>query len=171
MSRLPHAYLPAWSTAVYPADRTIHRLQTEFAGLLIASIPDHLTLEDIAKPLKTGLEPLGLSVHLKRLDPDAKVPTLKDSEPFVLTTAGPDRLGLIGGMAEVMAHFGVNITNLKAVFRGGTQTLKNVMNYELDVPRDIDHKAFRDALQKEAEALGLEIKLVHREAIGPGPRL
>jgi glycine cleavage system transcriptional repressor len=71
-------------------------------------------------------------------------------------------MGLVAGITEVMARFDVNITNLKAVFRGGSDPLRNVMIYEVDVPRNIDQNGFRSALRERAGELNLEITLQHR---------
>jgi glycine cleavage system transcriptional repressor len=81
----------------------------------------------------------------------------------VVTTVGPDRLGLVAGITEVMAHFGANITNLRAAFRGGEDPKRNTMIYEVDIPADIDLKAFREALRERASALGLDLSLQHRD--------
>ena len=61
-----------------------------------------------------------------------------------------------------MARFGVNITSLKAVFRGGDDPRRNTMIYEVDVPLAIDQHAFRDSLRKKADNLGLDLSIQHR---------
>jgi glycine cleavage system transcriptional repressor len=137
-------------------------LQTEFSGVFIASMPQELHEEDLLARLEEGLAPMGLSVLLKGLQAPGEWKPPK-SEPFVITTMGPDRLGLVAGITEVMARFGVNITNLKAVFRGGENPQHNVMIYEVDIPVEIDQHAFREALHERAKELGLEISLQHRD--------
>jgi glycine cleavage system transcriptional repressor len=144
-------------------DVSMTTLQNEFAAIFIASIPEHLQSEDLLHQLRDGLQSLGLDVLLKRLEPieDSTMPV--SSEPFVVTTMSADRLGLVAGIAEVMAHFGVNITNLKAVFRGGDDPRRNVMIYEVDVPVEIDHQSFRQALRERADELALDLSLQHRD--------
>jgi glycine cleavage system transcriptional repressor len=137
-------------------------LQTEFAGVFIASIPDDTREEDLLTRLEGSLAPMGLSVLAKPMQPAGEwVPA--ESEPFVLTTFGPDRLGLVAGITEVLARFGVNITNLKAVFRGGDDPRHNIMIYEVDIPVGIDPHAFRRVLHERAQELGLDISLQHRD--------
>ncbi|NSW85999.1 MAG: ACT domain-containing protein [Syntrophobacteraceae bacterium] len=136
-------------------------LQTEFAGVFIASVPDHETEDSLLDGLCRALTPLGLSVLLRRMD-DAPAWTAPDTEPFVITTIGPDRLGLVAGITGLLAGFGVNITNLKAVFRGGSDPMQNTMIYEVDIPVEIDQSRFRAALQERARDLGLDISLQHR---------
>ena len=144
-------------------DVSMTTLQNEFAAIFIASIPEHLQPEDLLHQLRRDLKSFGLEVLLKRLKPidDATIPG--SSEPFVVTTMSADRLGLVAGIAEVMAQFGVNITNLKAVFRGGDDPKRNVMIYEVDVPVEIDPQSFRQALRKKADDLELDLSLQHRD--------
>lgn len=138
-------------------------LQNQFAGVVIVSLPGELAPRDLEAPLADALHPLGLDVHLKALD---AVPPQGQSaahtQPFIVTTMGADRIGLIAGMSEVMASFRANIVNLKAVFRGGDDPHRNTMIYEVDVPLDIDQAAFRKALRDRAAELGLDLSLQHR---------
>ena len=138
-------------------------LQTEFTSIFIASIPEQLQPQDLLTRLQEGVEPLGLHVMVKLLETVGEPSTPRASEPFVVTTVGPDRLGLVAGMTEVMARFGGNITNLRAAFRGGDDPSRNTMIYEIDVPVDIDHQAFRQALRERAKDLGLDLSLQHRD--------
>ncbi|ROR03065.1 glycine cleavage system protein R [Desulfosoma caldarium] len=137
-------------------------LQSEFAGVFMASLPKGLSMEALESRLQEHLKPMDLSVLIKpvRLSIRYEPPP---SQPFVVTTIGPDRLGLVAGITEVMARFGVNITNLRAAFRGGTDPRRNVMIYEVDIPLHIDQQAFRKALRQRAQDLGLDLSLQHRD--------
>lgn len=137
-------------------------LQSEFAGIFIASLPKNLPLEALEKQLQEQLTPFGLAVLLKPMHETGRYAP-PPSEPFVVTTIGPDRLGLVAGITEVMARFGVNIRNLRAAFRGGSDPRRNVMIYEVDIPLSIDQQAFRRALRQRAEDLGLDLSLQHRD--------
>jgi glycine cleavage system transcriptional repressor len=137
-------------------------LQTEFVGIFIATMPEQLAEEELLERLQEKLSPMGLSVLVKPLreSGDWQAPV---SEPFVITTLGPDRLGLVAGITEVLAGFGINITGLRAIFRGGIDPRRNVMIYEVDIPAGIDRNAFRTALYQRAGELELDISLQHRD--------
>ncbi|MEJ5347182.1 MAG: ACT domain-containing protein [Desulfosoma sp.] len=137
-------------------------LQSEFAGVFIASLPEELSMKSLEEKLAENLTPLGLAVLLKPVQESERYQA-PPSQPFVVTTIGPDRLGLVAGITEVMARFGVNITNLRAAFRGGSDPRRNVMIYEVDIPVHIDQQAFRKALRQRAEDLGLDLSLQHRD--------
>ncbi len=136
-------------------------LQSEFGGIFITTVPPQLSLDSVQHRLQEALREMNLSVLVKPLETRRET-TPPPSEPFVVTTIGPDRLGLVARITEVMARFNVNITYLKAVFRGGDDPHQNVMIYEVDVPLDMDQQEFRRALRERAQELGLELSLQHR---------
>lgn len=137
-------------------------LQTEFVGAFIASIPSGVSQEELLSSFQEKLQPMGLCVLIKAVEKAGEWASSK-SEPFILTTTGPDRLGLVAGITEVLARFRINITNLKAVFRGSDAPQHNVMIYEVDIPVETDHDAFRAALYDRAGELELDISLQHRD--------
>ena len=92
-------------------------LQTEFVGIFIAAIPELLSEEDLLAKLREELTPMGLSVVLKPVQ-EAGEWVAPASEPFVITTLGPDRLGLVAGITEVLARFGINITEPQGDLQG-----------------------------------------------------
>lgn len=137
-------------------------LQSQFVGIFVASLRDRTRAEDLLRALRERLEPLGLSVHLRSVDPAAERPA-SSCEPFVITTVGPDQPGLVAGIAGLLAQYTVNITNLKAISRSDREGQEYVTFYEVDIPADIDRRAFRDALRERARQLGLDVNLQHRE--------
>ena len=138
-------------------------LQREFVGILIASVPENAQPESLREELARALNPLGLSVLLKPLAADKAPSPSVENEPFVIVTTGPDRLGLVAGITGVMARFSVNITQLKAAFRGGDDPRRNTMIYEVDVPLSIDRGTFMSELRRKADELGLELTAQHRD--------
>lgn len=137
-------------------------LQAQFSGIFIVSMPDGFSADELQSRLRGGATHMDLHIHAKDIgnyDPD---PVFIDAEPFVITARGPDRKGLVANVSEVIAGFGVNVTNLQAIFKGGDNPNKNIMIYEVDIPRSVDHKSFYSDLRKRGADLGLEISIQHR---------
>ena len=137
-------------------------LQTEFAGIFIVSMPPDLPLEVLHDSLREALNAINLQVHVKPLQQELSDFAAGNTEPFVITTKGPDRIGLVADISEVIARFGVNVTNLQAVFKGGDDPGDNIMIYEVDIPIDIDRQSFYGSLREKAADLALEISIQHR---------
>ncbi|UCG07431.1 MAG: ACT domain-containing protein [Desulfobacterales bacterium] len=137
-------------------------LQTEFAGSFIVNLPPALQLSKLRDLLEKELAQMEMHVHIKPLADQTAAFASKACEPFVITTKGPDRKGLVAGISAIIASYGVNITNLQAVFKGGDEHGNNIMIYEVDIPTDIDQNAFYRDLREKAAALALDISIQHR---------
>ena len=137
-------------------------LQSQFAGIFVVSIPDDLSMLALKNGLSDEMRELDLSVQVKPVHPPDVSATPQENEPFIITTKGPDRTGLVAGITEIIARYGANITNLQAVFKGGDAPGDNIMIYEVDIPLDTDQKAFDKDLRQRATDLSLDISIQHR---------
>lgn len=137
-------------------------LQNQFSGIFIATGPDNVTPDDLSSALETDTSKLNLHFHVRDLGANEVSWTTYDCEPFVITTRGPDRMGLVANITALLAAHNVNVTQLQAAFRGGNDPDKNIMIYEVDIPLDIDQKNLRQALQGKARELELQINIQHK---------
>jgi glycine cleavage system transcriptional repressor len=137
-------------------------LQAEFMAIFIALMSDDKKEDAVLAALRVAVNPMGLFVHLSAITKSA-AGQQSQAEPFIITTIGPDRPGLVAGVTEVLASHGINITNLKAVARTEHNLQNFVMIYEVDIPATIDFPAFRTALNNRTQELGLDVNLQHRE--------
>lgn len=138
-------------------------LQSHFAGIFIAAMPDEIALDSLGAAFKERLEPMGLQAHIQPTAETTPFPLPGETEPFVITTRGPDRKGLVAEISAVLAHHGVNISNLEAVFKGGDDPNANIMIYEVDIPRSLEHEILFTDVRERAEALNLRVSIQHRE--------
>jgi glycine cleavage system transcriptional repressor len=137
-------------------------LQTEFAGIFIVSMPQGMTSQILHRELDARLVPLGLTVLTKPCDHGEDSGAAAACEPFVITTRGPDRKGLVAHISGVIARHGVNITNLQAMFKGGDDPGDNIMIYEVDVPKSVDLQVLAQDLRDKSKELQLDISIQHR---------
>jgi len=137
-------------------------LKTEFSGSFIISMPPDLTQEELRQALNDDLAAMNMHIHIESVLKQKTGLVSSNAEPFVITTKGPDRKGLVAGISAIIARYGVNITNLQAVFKGGDEPGNNIMIYEVDIPVDIDRKDFSRALRAKAKILALSISIQHR---------
>ena len=139
-------------------------LQAQFVGIFVVSAGVKADEEVLLRALRVRLDPQGLFVHLRPVDPADARPQVP-SEPCVITTIGPDRPGLVAGITGLLADYGANITNLKAVSRGAGAGAgqEYVTFFEADIPAGTDRQTFRADLRRRAGELGLEVNLQHRE--------
>lgn len=137
-------------------------LQNQFSGIFIASGPDTTSYGELKERLKSSSPDFDLHYYVRDMGSNATEWTTCTCDPFVITTRGPDRKGLVAQITAVLASFNINVTQLQAVFRGGDEPGKNVMIYEVDIPNDVDLGQLRTSLNEKADALKLEINLQHK---------
>ena len=160
--------IAAVSRLLYENDSNIENvsqtsLQSEFAGIFIATIPAGISLPELEQKLAGALAPMGLQVHVKPVELRHEAMTAPTGESFVITTRGPDQKGLVARITEIIARHQVNITNCQAVFKGGDDPNDNIMIYEVDIPPQTQQQdLFRDLRAREAE-LNLNVSIQHRD--------
>lgn len=140
-------------------------LQSVFGALLLVSVPEGESPQAMQQALDEACAGMGLCIHVDvwtahQTDWQLKQPEL---QPYILSVIGPDRKGLVAAVAAELARHGVNISNMQAIFKGGRNPMDNIMVFEVDVPRQTVMQDLRDALDRIAQRLKLEISIQHRK--------
>jgi len=138
-------------------------LQSQFSGIVITEGPDDITPDELRRALEQETAALNLHFHVRALGPEAITWTTCQCEPFVITTRGPDRKGLVAHITALLAARNVNVTQLQAAFRGGIDPDKNIMIYEVDIPIDVDRQELRKALMDKGREFDLQISIQHKD--------
>ncbi len=136
-------------------------LQNQFSCFFIVNGPEGLSPDQLSQALEAGTS-FDLFFHVREIAKTTPAGEIPESEPYVIVTRGPDRKGLVAGITAIFAAFGVNVGQLRAVFRGGDEPGNNTMIYEVDIPLSTDQKKLRKALSDRAQELNLEITIQHR---------
>ncbi len=140
-------------------------LMGEFAGLFSCGLPAGTDLAELSEALGQALAGSGLAHWVAEANNGPDHPETRDREPYVVTVRGRDQRGIIPEFSGAMAVFEVNIDNLRAVALPGEPGATDhqvVMFFELSVPRSVNQRGFRQALNLIAEEMGLEMSLQHR---------
>ncbi len=137
-------------------------LQRQFAGFFIVEPPAGTNAEKLAGLIREKNGNSGLAVYVNDLDTEPENRGDTAGEIFLITTIGPDQKGLVAGFSKIIAGFGANIVNLKAVFKGGMDPNSNVMSYQVLITPDVDAAGMFEALKAKASDLNLDIRIQHR---------
>ena len=136
-------------------------LQAVFGALFVVAMPEEVDEAALAHTLTTALDGLDLDVIVHAY-PAGAAASRPHAEPFVVTTHGPDRPGIVAAVSGVLSRHGVNVTDLQAVFEGGDRPEANAMIFQVDVPDSVSLAALKADLASAAERLGLELNVQHR---------
>ena len=137
-------------------------VQNQFSGIFIATGPQSVSADDLRQSFQENTAGFDLHFHVRKMGSTQVTWTTCNCEPFIITTRGPDRKGLVASVTALLAAHNVNVTQLRAVFRGGDDPGRNVMIYEVDIPVDVDLQALRQTVDEKGCELNLQISIQHK---------
>ncbi|MEE8579968.1 MAG: ACT domain-containing protein [Myxococcota bacterium] len=137
-------------------------LGTDFAVILLCSSRTREAGDALALGAKRLERDHGLTILLRPLDDGARpaVPA-SGTRLFKLNAVGEDRAGIVASICGVLAERGVNIAELNSASRpgpGGSPHYELAMTIE--IPETVDSRKLRDALEREADRLVIDIALL-----------
>lgn len=138
-------------------------MQNQFAGFFIVEPEHYRDRDDFKHELETSIAGSELNIHVNHLDSVVTQTPVKSPETFLITTIGPDQKGLVARFSSILAKFNANITNLKAVFKGGNDPMSNIMSYQVDITDDVDQTSLFKALREKAGELNLDVRIQHKK--------
>lgn len=138
-------------------------LTGEFAAIFIVTAPDALDDTALSRHLQLGLAEakVDLSVLVRPTVHGCWADT-EQTQPFVVTVDGPDKVGLIAAMSRVFGQYQVNIEHLKAIL-GEEAANHALFLFEVMVPVQTDMTALRATLTQTAHQLGVRVTVQHRD--------
>lgn len=137
-------------------------LQTEFASIFIVSNPTAHSLETIRQSLDTALADMELSAHLRPMTALRTEDTLQ-AQPFVITTKGVDKPGVISIVTTAIAALECNVVNFRAIITDEAGVEEMIMIFEVEVPQHVDHRSLRRSMGKVCADIGLDVSVQHRD--------
>ena len=142
-------------------------------------VKDGTTRHDSVDAPLTHFKPSEVGISIEKLrelgyDRDINIKPLEDEkshqgddsgEPFIITTSGPDKKGLVAMISRIIADSNANITNLTAVFKGGRNPDSNIMIYEIDVPAHTNMNVLSRNLREKALENELDLTIQHKNIL------
>lgn len=138
-------------------------LKNQFAAIFVANKPDDLEDATLYNILAKTIDEKGmhLSVTIRAFEQGCNF-IGEDTEPFVVTVDGEDRMEIIAAISRIFAEHRVNIENLKAIMPDDEQK-QALLVFEIALPLSLDRAALRRTLEDRAHAMGLRLSLQHRD--------
>jgi glycine cleavage system transcriptional repressor len=141
-------------------DSSMTILEREFTMILIVSVPDSTSVDALAQSFAEVEARLGLALFIKPLTEGGMPHHVGESfVPIMISVAGHDRTGITYRVSQVLAEFGVNITDLNAKTIVGETGPVYIMMVEAALYTSLDRPQVEAALQKLAQELEVEIKV------------
>lgn len=138
-------------------DSSMTLLRNEFALILMATLPEQMSVSELSNKLTELKEKLQLNLSVRELQCDELAESDDSLFQFMISVYGADRPGIVSGITRSLQKLGLNITDVqtKKVSRADQELF--VMMLEVGTKADCSAGTIRDALQREN--LGLELDL------------
>jgi glycine cleavage system transcriptional repressor len=130
-------------------------MQGWFTMLVSAEFPPEVPQEDIERRLS---EPGRFDVLVRNVGNDTTAPQAA-GEPFIITSIGQDKPGIVRRLSRCCAAKGVNITDVWNEINDG----RFITIFHVTVPRDIDPKNLRYDLEIAARELDVVLTFQHQD--------
>jgi glycine cleavage system transcriptional repressor len=145
-------------------DSQMSILRGHFAVMLIVSVPDPISAEELADRLGPVREALGLEAIT--CNPIDEIDAVMDPASHVVTVYGADHPGIVNAISHALAELGVNITDLETRLTGPEDNPLYTMMIEVAVG-DADMSAVEASLRAVAEREAVEFSLRPLDAEPP----
>ncbi len=149
-------------------DTSMTILGSQFALLMSIAVPPTLSLEEAKQQFEPVEKELGFTVFLKPQENDDVVgfETIDNAEPWMLSIAGVDKTGITYEFTQILAKFGVSITDLNAkCINGEGNEPVYIMMIECLIGVNVDRDIFEQELAMVGEQLNVEVTYHPIEAI------
>ncbi len=141
-------------------DSSMTILKNQFAMILIVEPGQNGNKESLQEKLREVGRELGLKITVSEVE-DEELDTSKwdQAQRCILTVFGADKIGIVYKVSSIIAEKGINIANVKTKVIKREEGNIYAMILEIDVPPTTDMDEFKEALQKTAQELDVDINL------------
>jgi glycine cleavage system transcriptional repressor len=146
-------------------DSTMTRLAQEFAVILVISAPNGVRFPDLQKEFTRLEESHNMTLVIKPVPDSIEIDSHRPENPYMISVAGHDRVGITFHISRKLAEMDINITDLNAQCIQGENGPVYIMMVEIDVPRSMAISTLQDELRTVAQQIDMEIQLRPLEAV------
>ncbi len=143
-------------------DSSMSLLRNHFALLLLFSTER----EEVNQKLSSGLKRLewekNLTVFYSPITFEEAYPKVKEqTDPYKITTSGVDHAGIVFKVCQLLADRGINIVDMETrrVLSAESGTPLFEMDIDVEIPRSVSEKTFREDLHRLADQLLIDLVL------------
>lgn len=140
-------------------------LRGEFALILMATVPESMSEDELRLKLSELEKKLGLTFSLRELSPEEIEEQDPEEFQFIISVYGADKPGIVAGITRELAAQGLNITDVqtKSVKQNNGEVY--VMMLELSSKKELAASKVQERLSAMAKELGVDISVRELEIL------
>jgi glycine cleavage system transcriptional repressor len=149
-------------------DSSMTLLRGEFAIILMTTLGEAVTLEQLRIELEAVQDALNFHLQIRELSEDQlKTTTELKDKICIVSVYGADKPGIVSGITSKLAELGANITDVETTRTSKAPTASSVfiMILEARLPEGVQTDFLRTELKKCALELGVEVTVQELEVV------
>ena len=143
-------------------DSSMTLLRREFAIILMVSLPENFSLNDLRAAISKLENQLGLTVHVRELPDSELKQSDEEGEPYIISVYGADKPGIVSGITKALSEVGANITDVETKHTGnlhGDRDSVFLMVLEVNAPKSLPETKLRGMLTDVSRQLKVDVSL------------
>lgn len=139
-------------------ESTMTMLGNQFAFLLVVGLPDDANVEMFCNAFQPIEKEHRISIFVQPLEKDIHAASQRpDGNPFMISVAGEDKMGITAHFSKILANHQVNIMDLNAKTIDGNGGPTYILMIEVILPKTINIPSFEQDLVNKGEELNVEV--------------
>ena len=140
-------------------DSSMTLLRGEFALILMTTLPDSCSVEDLQKKLAELQKKLSLSFSVRELSADEIAEQEDELFQYIISVYGADKPGIVAGVTKELARHGLNITDVQTKSVRQPKGEIYVMMLELSSNQDLEVSELQGKLNQFGTELGVDVSV------------
>ena len=138
-------------------------LSDEFAMILLLQPTREICIQELNRSLRECCEALEVTCTLRAATITPEPFSASPKDKVIITVIGSDRIGIVARVTKVLADMNINILDLSTEPYVIHDAPQYAMIVRVEVDDDVDMPALRNALDKCAQSLSVEINVQSQE--------
>jgi len=138
-------------------DSSMTLLRGEFALILMAELPENVSIEKLEAGIGAIEKQLGMRVHVRQVDADELEEPAESNNAFIVSVYGADKPGIVAKITRALADANINITDVQTKSTGSVHNKIFVMILEVGAPAKVSIGAVERTLQNIGKQLDVDI--------------
>ena len=140
-------------------DSSMTLLRGEFALILMTTLPENMTVDDLRVKLEHLQKKLVLNFSVRELAAEELAEQDESGCQFIISVYGADKPGIVAGITSKLAELNMNITDVQTKSVKETSGEVFVMMLEVSSPEQIPASALQADLVAFTSKLGIDISV------------
>ena len=146
-------------------DSSMTLLRGQFALILMAALPDSMTVDSLRTDLGRLQEKLGLTLTVRELGADELEEQTHEQYQFIVSVYGADKPGIVSSITRTLSELKLNISDVqtKKITQGGREIF--VMMLEVSSKEDLKAAYVTEKLEVHCKSLGVDLSVRELEVM------